>query len=325
MAFAAAEFDYRLSGIVDKIPVWTYVYKENREEGFYDYAVAVKPVKLFSELIGDYPYEKLANVQSKTIFGGLENAGCIFYSERSVTGNGKAEGLIAHEIAHQWFGNSVTESDWHHIWLSEGFATYMTSVYMEKNYGREQLSREMGDDRELVLKYYLKSPRPVIDTAVTNPMRLLNVNSYQKGAWVLHMLRHDLGDELFWKGIEKYFETYRNRNASTADFINIMEQVSSKDLSQFFKQWLYQPGQPELKISSRMLKGNDMTEITIEQRQEIPFIFSLELLIDSQEEGKIRERIEVTERITKVVLKTGKILNLIPDPDTNLLFRHVLD
>ena len=104
--------------------------------------------------------EKLANVQSKTIFGGLENASCIFYSENSVTGKGKAEKLIVHEVAHQWFGNSVTENDWHHIWLSEGFATYLTSVYFEKNYGTEQLALEMKSDRDQVINYYLKSPRP---------------------------------------------------------------------------------------------------------------------------------------------------------------------
>jgi aminopeptidase N len=97
MAFGAAEFDFRLEGMAGDIPVWTYVYKENSDEGFYDYAIGTRPVAFFSELIGPYSYEKLANVQSKTIFGGLENAGCIFYAENSVTGKGMAEGLIAHE------------------------------------------------------------------------------------------------------------------------------------------------------------------------------------------------------------------------------------
>jgi aminopeptidase N len=194
MAFGAADFDVRLAGTAGSIPVWTYVFKENRQEGFYDYAVAVEPVRFYNELIGPYSYEKLANVQSKTIFGGLENAGCIFYSENSVTGKGKDEGLIAHEVAHQWFGNSVTESNWHHIWLSEGFATYLTSVYMEKTYGRERLAAEMKTDRDQVIRFYLRSPQPVIDTTITNLMRLLSPNSYQKGAWVLHMLRHKLGD-----------------------------------------------------------------------------------------------------------------------------------
>ena len=88
-------------------------------------------MKFYCDILGKYPFEKLANVQSKTIYGGLENAGAVFYSENSVTGKGRSEGLMAHEIAHQWFGDCVSEADWHHIWLSEGFATYLTSMYME--------------------------------------------------------------------------------------------------------------------------------------------------------------------------------------------------
>ncbi len=131
----------------------------------------------------------------------MENASCIFYAENSVTGKGKAEDLMAHEIAHQWFGNSVTENDWHHIWLSEGFATYLTAVYQEKTYGKEKLDETMKSARDRVIGFYLRSPRPVVDTTVTDLMKLLNANSYQKGAWVLHMLRRELGDDLFWKGM----------------------------------------------------------------------------------------------------------------------------
>jgi len=324
MSFAAAEFDYRLSGTVDNIPVWSYVFKENREEGYNDYAIAVKPVRFFSELIGPYPFEKLANVQSKTIFGGLENASCIFYSENSVTGKGRTEGLIAHEVAHQWFGNSVTESDWHHIWLSEGFATYLTSVYMEKNYGREQLAIEMKTDREQVIKYYLKSQRPVVDSTITNLMRLLSINSYQKGAWILHMLRHRLGDEIFWKGMRIYYERFRGKNVLTSDFEDVMEEVSGKDLNGFFNQWLYASGQPDLKIAHTPLQRRGITEITIEQKQDFLFSFPLELLIYSQN-GTIRKIIDVSDRITKFKVKTGQLIRILPDPDTNLLFRQVLD
>jgi aminopeptidase N len=324
MAFAASEFDFILAGTVENIPVWTYVFKENREEGYHDYAAAIKPVEFFSELIGPYPYEKLANVQSRTIFGGLENAGCIFYSENSVTGKGRAEGLITHEIAHQWFGNSVTEGDWYHIWLSEGFATYLTSVYMEKNYGREQLTRQMETDRERVIRYYLKSPRPVVDSTITNLMGLLSVNSYQKGAWVLHMLRRNLGDEIFWKGMRIYYERYRNKNALTSDFEDVMEEISGKDLSGFFHQWLYEAGQPDLKITNTPLQRKGMTEITIEQKQEFLYSFPIELLIDSQE-GIFRKSIDVSDRITKLTVRTGQLNGIIPDPDTNLLFRQVFD
>ena len=218
MAFGAAQFAVKSAGSVDNIPVWTWVYPENSEAGFYDYSVAVKPLKYYDEIIGKYPYRKLANVQSKTIYGGLENAGTIFYSENSVTGLGKSEGLIAHEIAHQWFGNSVTEDDWHHIWLSEGFATYLTSLYFEAQQGRSRLESDMRSARTKVLKYNESHLSPVIDTTVSDLMNLLNPNSYQKGAWVLHMLRYQLGDKVFFRGLQLYYSMYCNSNASTEDF-----------------------------------------------------------------------------------------------------------
>jgi aminopeptidase N len=322
MAFAAAPFASRLEGNVNGIPVWSWVFTENRKEGFYDYAVAVKPLAFYSTLIGSYPYEKLADVQSKTIFGGLENAGCIFYSENSVTGQGKAEDLISHEIAHQWFGNSVTENDWHHIWLSEGFATYLTAVYQEKTYGKEKLNETMKSARDRVTGYYLRSPRPVIDTSVTDLMKLLNPNSYQKGAWVLHMLRRQLGDDIFWKGIRLYYEDFRNKNALTIDFQSVMEKVSNKDLAGFFNQWLFVPGQPALKITT--IPGNEkgFTDLIIEQTQDYLFNFDIELLIkDSNGSHKIK--IPVSDRITIKTIKTEKILEILPDPDINLLFTLV--
>jgi aminopeptidase N len=322
MAFGAADFDISLAGITENIPIWTYVFRENRKEGFYDYEAGVKPVTFFSRLIGPYSYEKLANVQSKTIFGGLENAGCIFYAENSVTGKGRDEGLMAHEIAHQWFGNSVTENDWYHIWLSEGFATYLASVYMEKTYGKDRLITEMKSDREEVIRYYLKSPRPVIDTTITNLMRLLSANSYQKGAWVLHMLRHELGDETFWKGIRLYYERYRNKNVLTSDFEKVMEEVSGKHLNSFFHQWLYIAGQPELKITTQTGGRKGETEIIIEQKQQSLFSFPLDLLINSQE-GEYRRSIQISDRISRIKIKTTRVNEIIPDPDVNLLFRRV--
>ncbi len=180
MAVGGASFASRLEGNVNGIPVWSWVFSENRKEGFYDYSVALKPLAFYSQLIGPYPYEKLADVQSKTIFGGLENAGCIFYTENSVTGQDKAEDLIAHEIAHQWFGNSVTENDWHHIWLSEGFATYLTAAYLEKRYGKEKLDETMKSARDRVTGFFLRSPGAVIDTSITDLMKLLNLTPTRK-------------------------------------------------------------------------------------------------------------------------------------------------
>src|SRR5690606_37164570 len=123
-----------------------------------------------------------------TMFGGMENANAIFYNENSVTGTGSAEALIAHEIAHQWFGNTVTEKNFHHLWLSEGFATYLTNMYIEHKYGRDSFLKRLENEKQNVIQFANRSDLPVVDS-VSAYVDLLNANSYDKGGWILHMLR----------------------------------------------------------------------------------------------------------------------------------------
>lgn len=320
MAFGAAVFAVNDTAQVNGVPVSSWVYPENMREGFYDYSVAVKPLDFYIRTIGEFPYKKMANVQSRTIYGGLENAGAIFYAERSVTGKGMAEGLIAHEIAHQWFGNSVTENDWHHVWLSEGFATYLTSMYFEGVRGAEALRTDLDSTRARITRYYNKNKMPVIDTTVTDLMRLLNTNTYQKGAWVLHMLRAKIGDENFRNGLRLFYDRFRNSNVLTDDFLTIMEETSGTQLDDFFLQWLYTGGHPELKFAIK--KGRRRTsDIVIEQMQERIFEFPLEISIITPG-GEQLHKIAVNERITKVNFQ-GKVLGIRPDPNVKLLFRRV--
>lgn len=321
MAFGAAPFAVDTAGIVDDIPVTTWVFEGNREQGFSDYAISLNPLKFYIGNIGEYPFEKLANVQSKTIFGGLENAGNIFYAERSVTGKGRAEGLMAHEIAHQWFGNSVTEKNWDHVWLSEGFATYLTSMYFEAKNGKEALKTDLDSTRARLIRYYRKNKMPVIDTTNTDLMKLLNMNSYQKGAWVLHMLRNLTGDEAFKKGLQTFYERFRNSNVLTADFMNIMEEVSGKDLDHFFKQWLYTGGHPELKIWAKKGFRRKYT-INIEQEQGHLFEFDLDLLIKSSS-GEALQSIHVSDRLTQIIIQSKKTPQITTDPEVKLLFQLV--
>ena len=218
-------------------------------------------------------------MQSTTRYGGMENAGCIFYAERAIRGDGMMEELIAHEIAHQWFGNSATESDWEHLWLSEGFATYMTHLYIENKYGEERFKDELGKDRQTVFHFYDQHVLPVVDTLSTDLLFRLNANAYQRGAWVLHMLRSELGTDAFWKGIQQYYSEYDYSNATTDEFIEVMEQSSGKDLSQFTTQWLRTGVLPELKLSWK-LKRKKATFELLQVQEEFVFQFPIDLTID---------------------------------------------
>jgi len=321
VTIGVTKFATKLLGTVGEIPVTAWVYPENRLDGFSDYGVAVSVLNYFIENIGPYSYAKLANMQAKTQWGGLENAGTIAYFENSVTGKNTVEPLIAHEIAHQWFGNSATENSWNHVWLSEGFATYFTILYQESVYGNDIRKEELSKDRKEVIEYYKKNPSPIVDTTIKDPLNVLSTNTYQKGGWALNMLRHKLGDSVFWEGIRLYYKTYRNSNAMTDDFRKIMEEVSNEDLSEFFEQWLFIKGYPELKWNWEYRKGKII--LTIDQIQDHhTFKFPLEVGIITNNELKIETVIIDKKSETIEILVNSNPENVVLDPEVWLLFEE---
>lgn len=322
MVIGVADFAVQYAGDVQCIPVYSWVYPEDKEKGFYDYAQATEILPFFIKNVGPYGYRKLANVQSKTIFGGLENAGAIFYSENSVTGTRKSESLLAHEIAHQWFGDMATETEWAHIWLSEGFATYFTILYFENKYGKDTARYMLEEDRRQVIAYTKRTQKPVVDSTVTDYMALLNPNSYQKGGWVLHMLRDQLSDSIFWKGIRAYYARYSGKNASSDDLRKSMEAVSGKDLRTFFQQWLYRPGHPLLDISWQYNKTLKNLSLSIQQKQDNPFQFPLELSFYGKDRTFLfNKTILVKDQQTTLSIPvTSEVHQIIADPSVKLLY-----
>ncbi len=301
MVIGVADFAVQEAGVVNCVPVQSWIYPEDREKGFADYAAALEVLPYYNKQIGPYAYPKLANVQSKTRFGGLENASAIFYYENSVTGKKQAVSLIAHEIAHQWFGNMATEAEWAHIWLSEGFATYMTNLFMEHRYGRDTLVSMLIKQREEVIAFSKGNKGPVVDSSITDYMNLLNPNSYQKAGWVLHMLHVQLGDSLFWAAVRNYYKAYAGGNAVTEDFQRVVEETSGKKLGDFFRQWLYRPGIPLLSVSSKYDEKEKMFTLTILQKQETPFDFPLEIQLQSGSDGAVLTKsVHITQQQTTV-------------------------
>jgi len=319
MVVGVADFAVDTVATVDGVPVQSWVYPEDRGPGFEDLGQAPPILRFFEETLGPYPYEKLANVQSTTRYGGMENAAAIFYGEEAVADGEDDTPLLAHEIAHQWYGNTVTETDWPHLWLSEGFATYLTGLYLEHARGPAALTTYMRNARQQVVQFHEQRPeKPVVDTTFADPNELLNANSYQKGAWVLHMLRQEVGTDTFWDGLRAYYDRYRHRNASTADFRRVMEDVSGQDLKAFFDRWTRRAGHPVLEATWRHDATAGACVVTVRQTQDgSPFRVPLDIARSGDHEPKTLTLRNREHRVRMDCPEAPSDLTL--DPNTHLL------
>ena len=297
MVVGATEFSVLDAGAFGGGPRLSYyLYPKDRANGLRDYGRALRAAELFERVVGPYPYEKLALVESSTRFGGMENSSSIFFDENAYDGTGKLEGTVAHEIAHQWFGDSVTESDWHHLWLSEGFATYFGALFYEHADGRARFLEVMRGARERYMKDADAVSRPVIDPSVKDLFKLLNRNNYEKGAWVLHMLRHVVGDEKFFEGVRDYYRAYRDRNALTDDFRRAMELRAGRPLDWFFREWLYEPGFPAFDAAWHWDERSKLLRLRVRQTQK-GAEFRMPLDVELRAGGDTRRmKIDVNER-----------------------------
>lgn len=267
-AVGVAQFASSHFGRIGGIELQDWVYHQDRDLGAATFEKpTTRALEFYQDHIGPYSYEKLANVQVAGLTGGTEHASAIFYGEKSVT-NKPATNLVAHEIAHQWFGNAVTEADWDDVWLSEGFATYFTLLCTEHYEGRDAFVEGLKQSRDRVFATQLKLPGvPVIHDNLSDMKKVLNQLVYQKGGWTLHMLRNLIGTDTFWSAIRDYYTTYRNRNATTDDLRAVMERHSGTDLRWFFDQWLKRPGYPIINGEWTYHEQSKMLSMTLSQDQ----------------------------------------------------------
>jgi aminopeptidase N len=298
-----AEFAVQYVDEFDGKSIETWVYPQDRNAGFYDFAVPTKSaLEFYSDRIGPFSYEKLANIQSNSVSGGMEAASAILYSENSVVGdrNERWRNVVIHEVAHQWFGNSVTEYDWNDVWLSEGFATYFTLLFIEHHYGKEAFVAGLIKSKKTVDDFYLKNPKyRIVHDNLTDMSKVVSIQTYQKGSWILHMLRGMIGTEVFWKGIKSYYKKYKDVNATTDDFRREMEEVSGLDLKPFFQQWLYQPGTLKYKGTWRFDSKKKEVTIVLDQVQTDGSVFKMPLevgVFGSQKEQQLIKKIHLDKK-----------------------------
>ena len=259
-------------------------------------------VAFFSTIVGPFPYEKLAHVASSTRYGGMENAAAIFYADELFRQGSPNESLIAHETAHQWFGDAVTEREWPHVWLSEGFATYFAALWSEHARGDSAFRADLAGMRAKVIGSPITMQKPVIDEGLDDLGRVLNTNVYEKAGFVLHMLRREIGDSAFFGGIRAYYAAHRHGNATTSDLQAEFERTSGQRLDWFFDQWLRRPGIPILRSSWRWDSARNQLVVTVVQGQ-IAAPYRLSLTVDVMEgDGAVkRVRLPIPAQVTTTI------------------------
>ncbi|HJQ20082.1 MAG TPA: M1 family aminopeptidase, partial [Gemmatimonadaceae bacterium] len=328
---AAARFAVQHVGDYHGTPIETWVFTQDRDAGFSDFAVPTRDViAFFSENVGPFSYEKLANVQSDASGGGMEAASAIMYNSTSVTGTRSVRwrNVVIHELAHQWFGDAVTERDWDDVWLSEGFATYFTLLFIEHAYGHDEFVAGLRTARQTVIDYDAKTPGVrVVHDNLADMAKVTSPITYQKGAWTLHMLRERIGDDRFWAGIRDYYAQYRNGSASTTDFRRAMERASGQDLAGFFQQWLYRAGVP--RISGTWHWDAAARRVMVDLTQTQPGdVYELPVEIGiTQANGAIRvERADLTGRSEHFSFAAAdEPVSVVLDPNVRLLMAATME
>ena len=307
------------------VPQSVYTAPEQRGTMPGPFARVGEMVQLFSRLVGPFPYEKLAHLQSSTRFGGMENASAIFYADAPFRTGTTSEVTIAHEIAHQWFGDAVTEREWPHVWLSEGFATYFAALWTRAARGDTAFRTQMARVRSTILADTVAvTRRPVIDTVETDLLALLNRNSYEKGGFVLHMLRSQVGERAFFDAIRSYYAKHRHATAVTDDLRAEMEQASGQSLAWFFDQWLRRPGYPEVSATWSYDSASREVVVALAQSERFgAFRFPITVAVVDSGGRTQRATVEMTpaggSRRQVRVGSSGKPMRVLLDPDVSVL------
>jgi aminopeptidase N len=259
------------------LPIDNYVYPFQEEDAMRSFGNTPRMIDFFSKKIGyPFPWEKYGHALVEDfMFSGEENVSISTITDRTIHDarahlDYSSEPLVAHELAHQWWGDLVSFRDWSHAWLSEGFATYFEMLYEEHAHGHDAAAKVLHDAQQVVVNSdRFDSRRPTVCNRYTNPIELFDNRIYQKGACVLHMLRFFLGDELFWKSIDHYVHKFAFHNVETNDLKVAIEEATGYNLQWFLDEWLYHAGYPEFLVQTSWDKNTRAVTVTVKQQQRV--------------------------------------------------------
>ena len=297
-----------------------YVYRKDKAKARRALKWHASWIETLEEAFGPYAYAKYTTVQVPTRWGGMENPGNVWLAESIFDGRDRGVGTLAHELAHMWFGDAVGYAGWEDAWLSEGFASYFGPWLHATEGGGAPIRGAMQSTRHRWLRSTAGRTRPIRWREYEDPNDFFSssaVNTYSKGAFVLNMLRHELGDEAFFGGLKAYFVAHSGRAVRTEALRDALETYTGRELDWFFDQWIDRPDCPHLKFDWQADK------LVLTQTQDAaPFRFRLPLRwIDAKGET-VQFVASVSERVTEIPIAGGPIRSPAVDPEVTLLYRR---
>ena len=290
--------------LVDGIPVSYYVHPGREADGARSFGKTPKMLRFFSDRLNyKYPYAKYAQIAvSDFIFGGMENTTATTQTDTTLHDarahlDFSSDGLVAHELAHQWFGDLLTCKDWSHAWLNEGFATYFETLFREFDRGEDEFAYyriSLQDTYQREDRDHYR--RAIVTNVYVEPVDLFDRHLYEKAACVLHMIRSQLGDDLWWKVMQHYVATNATRNVETVDLTRAIEDVTGRNFAPFLDQWVMHAGHPEFHVTYAWNAQRSQAAITVAQTQKVDEqtpIFSVPATLEFGLPGNARERLDV--------------------------------
>jgi aminopeptidase N len=257
-------------------PVTYYVEKGREDDARRSMGKTPRMIEFFSQKYGyPYPYPKYAQVcVDDFIFGGMENTSTTLLTdrclldERAALDNRQTESLVAHELAHQWFGDLVVIKHWSHAWLKEGMASYAEVLWTEQEYGTEAAAYYLlNEARNYLAEDSDRYRRPIVTHVYREAIELYDRHLYEKGACVYHMLRAELGEELFWQAIATFVTDNAHRPVETVDLLRAIEKATGRNLLFLFDQYVFRGGHPDFKVAYVWDDASQLAKITVTQNQ----------------------------------------------------------
>ncbi|MEM1009630.1 MAG: M1 family metallopeptidase, partial [Myxococcota bacterium] len=308
------------------IPIRSFVYAEDFKHAKRSFKNTPEMMKFFSEKTGvRYPYAKYdQTVVQDFNSGGMENITATTLSRRTIHSkvehlDYRSDGLVAHELAHQWFGDFVTCRHWHELWLNESFATYFQQLYYEHKWGKKEFFQEREG---YAFARYKRSRyhRPIQTRVYRHPAHVFDAHAYPKGALVLHMIRTKLGDALWWKAINHYLKKHAHQNVETHDFRKALEQVSGQNWIPFFDQWLRRPGHPKLRVSWEYQEQSRLVKLKIKQTQMLPYQLDSSVVLTHDDGSQSRFALDIHKKDHEFTFPVPQRPLMVEfEPDANLL------